>query len=330
MMPAGPMRVSIVIPTHRRPELLERCLVAVTRQSFPAAEYEVLIADDAADSATRLLVERMARTSRDRGGPEIGYVAVTETRGPAGARNAGAGLARGAVLAFTDDDTIPSSQWLACGVRAIEAGADAVTGRTIVPLDCSRPSDYERDVARLGQAEFVTANCFIRASVFQKLGGFDERFTRAWREDSDLHFRLLDGGYAIDQAHDAIVVHPVRRASWGVSLRQQRKSQDNALLYKKHPERYRERIQSGAPIAYYVATASLMVLAGAHGRHSQLSRAATAIWSAVTLRFAARRLRGASLAPGHVAEMLVTSALIPPLSIFWRIRGAARQRVLFF
>jgi len=41
------------------------------------------------------------------------------------------------------------------------------------------------------------------------------------------------------------------------------------------------------------------------------------------------RLRGTSHAPGHIAEMAVTSALIPPLSVFWRLRGAVKFRVLF-
>jgi hypothetical protein len=45
--------------------------------------------------------------------------------------------------------------------------------------------------------------------------------------------------------------------------------------------------------------------------------------------FCVRRLQHTSHAPGHVAEMIVTSALIPPLAIFWRLRGALKFRVLF-
>jgi len=40
-------------------------------------------------------------------------------------------------------------------------------------------------------------------------------------------------------------------------------------------------------------------------------------------------LRGTSKAPTHIAEMIVTSILIPPLSVFWRIVGALRYRVAF-
>jgi hypothetical protein len=46
-------------------------------------------------------------------------------------------------------------------------------------------------------------------------------------------------------------------------------------------------------------------------------------------RFAAMRLRGASLAPSHVAEMLCTSALIPFLALWWRAVGVLRFKVIY-
>ena len=53
-------------------------------------------------------------------------------------------------------------------------------------------------------------------------------------------------------------------------------------------------------------------------------------WMVVTLSIARRRLRGNSLAPAHVAEMLVTSAVLPLASFYWGVRGAIRYRVLFW
>src|SRR5690606_40462360 len=58
-----------------------------------------------------------------------------------------------------------------------------------------------------------------------------------------LYFRLIDGGARVVHAADAVVVHPVRPAPWGVSLAQQRKVLYDALLFKKHRELYRERIR---------------------------------------------------------------------------------------
>ncbi len=53
------------------------------------------------------------------------------------------------------------------------------------------------------------------------------------------------------------------------------------------------------------------------------------LWFALTARFCGRRLTGTSHAVGHVAEMAVTSALIPPLAVFWRLAGAVKYRVPF-
>lgn len=315
------MFVSVVIPTYRRPDPLARCLAAVTAQDVD--DYEVIVADDAANDATRRQVESI--TSR----VPVRYVAVAGDHGPAAARNRGWHAARGDVIAFTDDDTIPDPGWLRAGRMAIEAGADAVTGRTIVPLPAA-PTDYERNEAGLERGEFITANCLVRRDALKAVGGFDERFTAAWREDSDLQFALLERGCRIERAADAVVVHPVRPAPWGVSLRQQRKSRFDALLCRKHPRLYRDRIRPGTPWNYYAIVAALLAGASAAVAASGiLATGAAAVWLVLTGRFVARRLRGTPHAPRHFAEMCVTSVLIPPLAVFWRLNGAVRFRAWF-
>jgi hypothetical protein len=52
-------------------------------------------------------------------------------------------------------------------------------------------------------------------------------------------------------------------------------------------------------------------------------------WAGIGIGFAQRRLADTSHAPAHVAEMVVTSFLIPWLSVYWRTRGALRFRVAF-
>jgi len=319
------MRVSVVVPTHNRPELLDRCLTTLAAQELDSDDYEIIVADDAASDATRRRVAAWA----DYSDVVFRYVTPSGAHGPAAARNAGWRAARGRIIAFTDDDCVPDLRWLTEGVAAIEARADAASGRVIVPLP-KRPTDYERDAAGLQSAEFVTANCFVRRDALEAVGGFDERYAAAWREDSDLQFSLLERGFRIDRAPRAVVVHPIRPAPWGVSLRQQRKSLFNALLYKKFPQRYRRGIQSAPPWSYYatvgaVAAAGASIVAGL----PTVGLGAAVVWAALTARFCVRRLRGASTAPRHVLEMAVTSALIPPLSVFWRLYGAFKFRVLF-
>jgi glycosyltransferase involved in cell wall biosynthesis len=332
-------RVSVIVPTFKRPDLLARCLDALMRQDIDPSSYEVIVADDAACPMTREQVERYARRVAACG-HAVRYVPVTNGHGPAAARNAGWRAARGEIIAFTDDDCIPTPAWLRAGLAAFARGAVGVSGKIIVPLPCI-PTDYERNAAHLATAEFVTANCFYRRDCLAGVGGFDERFTAAWREDSDLIFTLLSrhsGNHhepagaqqAFVHAPEAVVIHPVRPARWGISVRQQRKSMFNALLYKKHPVLYREKIQAAPPWRYYgILGALLAICLGLLGRNKGLTALAVCAWIAMTGQFCRERLRHVSHEPRHVAEMVVTSIIIPPLAIFWRLRGAFKFRVWF-
>ncbi|MDQ6680410.1 MAG: glycosyltransferase [Pseudomonadota bacterium] len=332
--PAEALRISVVIPTYRRPDLLCRCLAAVFAQRLERSAFEVIVVDDGHTADTQAVVDAF-RMRPD--GPVLRFIRPKQGRGPAVARNAGWRAAYGKLIAFTDDDTIPDPDWLAEGERAFLPGLVALCGRVSVPPAAGaavrggyRPTDHELMTRGLESAEFVTANAFVRRSALLTVGGFDERFQRAWREDSDLQFRLLRDAGPVGRSKTAVVLHPVRAEPWGVCLRQQKNVFFDALLYKKHPRLYRERILPSPPWNYYAIVG--------------LTLAAPALWfvdiggSAVVsllfalggvLRLAAKRLRRTSHTPGHVGEMVLTSALIPFLSVYWRLRGAIHFRVLF-
>src|SRR5919107_1797272 len=124
------IRGSVVIPTYRRPELLERVLEALTKQDLPADEFEVIVCDDAGSEETCAQVERWRAAS------PVSFVyltAATPKLGPAAMRNAGWRAARGDVIAFTDDDTIPEPDWLRRGLLALaDDAADAASGQIVV------------------------------------------------------------------------------------------------------------------------------------------------------------------------------------------------------
>lgn len=80
-------------------------------------------------------------------------------------------------------------------------------------------------------------------------------------EHSDFHFHLLEKGARIKHVPQALVVHPVRPARWGVSISRQRKIQFDALLYKKHPLLYRRKIRATPRWDYYLTVAAIPVLA---------------------------------------------------------------------
>jgi glycosyltransferase involved in cell wall biosynthesis len=319
------VQLSVVIPTYKRPKLLLRCLDALAVQTFEQGSYEVIVVSDGNDPLTN---EALAQF--DAGGVyQLRYKALPEKKGPAAARNYGWLAAKGELIVFTDDDCIPDTNFLSAYYQAFIACKErAFTGKTIVPLP-KHPTDYERNTAGLEKAEFITANCACPKKLLYLTGGFDEEFAMAWREDSELEFKLINAGIPIVKVNGALVVHPVRRAVWGVSLLEQKKTMYNALLYKKHPNLYRGKIQPYPPIYYYaIAACFTVMLAGLFFHLPTLTIWGLISWLGLTLNFAYRRLRPTSLMPAHVLEMLVTSVLIPFLSLYWQFYGAVKYRKL--
>ena len=322
-------RVSVVVPTYKRLDLLQRCLHALLTQDFALEAYEIIVVDDANDENLRQLFVQWQQEAYARN-QTLRYIPVrSKQHGPAIARNLGWQAARGEIIAFTDDDCIPLTNWLTMGVCAFSSNVMAVSGHVIVPLP-DIPSDYEYSASHLETSLFVTANCFYRRSTLLELGGFDERFTLAWREDSDLFFTLLERNMAWRRAPEAKVLHPIRQAPWGVSIKQQRKSMFNALLYKKHPLLYRQHIQKNPPWHYYMLLAALLVgIIGLGCKSKFLSISGFGLWTWLTTHFCIQRLQHTSRTPMHVMEMIITSLIIPPLAIYWRLAGMVKFRVPF-
>ena len=307
---------------------MKRCLSAVADQTIDPSLYEIVAVDDGGSVDTWKTVRTVAATGPM---PAIRYLAAPSRGGPAAARNLGWRAARGTIIAFTDDDCIPSPDWLAEGLAMfVDPGVSGAWGRIVVPLP-ERPTDHDLNTKGLERSPCATANCFYHKAALALVGGFDERFTSAWREDSDLQFMLLERGSRLLSCERAVVVHPSRPAPWGISVRQQRNNMFNALLYKKHPRLYRALLQRQPPWRYYAIVAALLsaIAAAAVAPSSPLAVVGAAVWTGLTAHFCRRRLRNTSRHPRHVAEMALTSALIPPTAIFWRLLGAIRYRTPF-
>ncbi|HEY3475062.1 MAG TPA: glycosyltransferase, partial [Anaerolineales bacterium] len=163
------IQVSVVVPTYKRPHLLRNCLNALVNQQYPPEAYEIIIVDDACSEETRALVEGFsgqAYVCKSDSCAQIRYAIAAQTQGPAAARNVGWQMARGEIIAFTDDDCLPEANWLQEGMAALSDGLAGVSGQIIVPIPAD-PTDYEKNVSRLEEGEFVTANCFYRRSALE-------------------------------------------------------------------------------------------------------------------------------------------------------------------
>lgn len=219
MTPDAPF-FSVIVPTRDRPAPLERCLDALTRQTYPRERFEVVVVDDRSKRPVRPIVEAFEDRLRVR--PLRGAGA-----GPARARNLGAREAGGDVLAFTDDDCRPRPGWLATLAEALlldpgaGAGGRAVNVREANPFSTASQllidhlCDHYNQPGGVG-AFFTTSNLALPAPAFAALGGFSETFGTPGGEDRELVDRWLRSGRRILWTPEAVVDHdhPLTLASF--------------------------------------------------------------------------------------------------------------------
>nr|WP_055501011.1 glycosyltransferase [Nonomuraea pusilla] len=321
--------ITVVIPTIGRPSLA--ATLAALEPSLP-----VIVVDDRPDRQAR---EALAVP---------GHVTVVRSGGlgPAAARNAGWRAARTPWVAFLDDDVVPEPGWaeaLEKDLTDLPADVAGSQGRLVVPLpEGRRPTDAERNTAGLAEALWPTADMAYRRSALEDVGGFDERFPRAYREDADLALRVGRAGHRLVVGRRR-TVHPVRDDGFWASVRLQRGNADDALMRRLHGPAWRQAI-GGAPgrlrlHAVTTAAAAAAVLAvgvsavcsGAgdrRGARRALSAAASAagLWAGLTAEFVWRRVAPGPRTPGEVLRMAVTSVAIPPVACAHRLRGEWRVR----
>src|SRR3954465_9724710 len=216
-------RTTLVVPTLGRQSLVALCRALAT-QSVPV-DVPVVLVDDRRPDRDR---PDLAALLHQELGPDHGLdlrVVTAGGGGPARARNIGWRHARTAWVSFLDDDVVPDPDWYARLLDDLDAserrGAAGSSGRVRVPLPADRrPTDWERGTKGLETARWITADLSYRRSELAAVGGVDERFPRAFREDADLALRLGgDRGRLV--AGTRGVAHPVRPADDWVSLRQQ-------------------------------------------------------------------------------------------------------------
>ncbi|GLY47830.1 hypothetical protein Lesp01_14860 [Lentzea sp. NBRC 102530] len=281
-------------------------------------------------------LDRLLDSLAEGDGPEPHEVIVVDDRvtrlGPAAARNTGWRAASGDWVAFVDDDVVLASDWkarLCADLADLPADVGASQARIVVPLPGGRlPTDAERGTAGLASAHWITADMAYRREALARAGGFDERFPRAYREDAELALRVQELGYRIVRG-SRVTTHPVKPATFLTSVRDQRGNADDALLRRLAGPRWRSRIggASGRLRSHALTTAAglLAVLCGALGLRL-CARACAAVWGGRTALFAAERIAPGPKTVDEIARMVVTSALIPPVACWHRLRGELRHR----
>jgi glycosyltransferase involved in cell wall biosynthesis len=202
---------SIIIPTYRRRASLVRCVEAIQALDFPRDRFELLVVDDGSPTPPADLVESLDLSL-------AAQLVCAPHRGPAAARNAGARLARGHHLVFTDDDCAPRPGWLRAIDRAVASSPApiAIGGHTVNILADNLFATASQDIVDFlydyyGESAphrfFTSNNLVVSRAEFMEMGGFDEQFHLAAAEDRDLCERWLAAGREMRYAADAVVDH---------------------------------------------------------------------------------------------------------------------------
>ena len=280
--PAGAVTlVSVIVPVHRHWPLVPGLLAALAAQELDADAFEVVIVDnDAPAPPPPLELPRNAR------------VLPCPAPGAYAARNAGAAVARGRLLAFTDADCRPAPGWLAAFAAARAPGLLAGPVEMLPPPGPLRPCAAFDLVRGIPQARYVargyaaTANLAVPAALFRTLGGFDP--ARRSGGDAELCRRAGRTGHALSLVPGAVVVHPCR-ASWAELARKARRVKGGQVAAGPLPRRLAWSLRTLAPPLDELAR----LLAAPHPARARLLAAAVrlGLWG-VELAETARLLTG--------------------------------------
>lgn len=212
-------RVTIVVPTFRRPELLRACVTGCGRQVLDESiAVEIVVVDNCPDGSARPVIDSLA----DRSACPVRYVSEV-VPGISAARNAGLSHASGEFVAFVDDDEVPGPNWLSCLVdTARRFEADAVLG-PVTPLNPLRgevtpawpptgtvlgSTTVSPFWSRAGKAfpRLATNNVLLRITSRSIEGvRFDHRLGLTGGEDTVYFNTIIGGGAKLVSCAEAIV-----------------------------------------------------------------------------------------------------------------------------
>lgn len=199
--------VSIIIPVFNDSKRLLSCLRSLYCQTYPYSRYEVIVVDNGSTENIYSVCKQF---------PNVRYLRELK-RGSYAARNCGVRAARGEILAFTDSDCIPATDWIKAGVQSlISTNAGIVAGHIEMSYLRSHPNpvEYMDRLMHLNQQRYAekgyaaTGNAFTWAWMFGRVGMFNDRLLslgdREWGE------RVSKLGYRVVYSSDVYAQHPAR------------------------------------------------------------------------------------------------------------------------
>ena len=206
MAPETDLSASVVIPCYNAAEVVGRQLAALQRQQVEFM-WEIVVADNGSTDELAGAVAEYA----------VGPVPVTvcdasERRGINHARNVGSRRARGRFILLCDADDQVTDGWLAAMVKALASGSTLVGGRLIRVAPDQTPLDMPEAGPR-NHLKFLPwpqgANCGFARTVYDEVGGFDERY-QGGGDEADFFWRAQLCGHALTYVPDAAILYTQR------------------------------------------------------------------------------------------------------------------------
>ncbi|RFC50932.1 MAG: Glycosyltransferase involved in cell wall bisynthesis [Verrucomicrobia bacterium] len=232
--PAGPLQLTVAIPTYNRADFLRQTLAGLARQDFPRGSFEVLVIDNNSTDHTRAVVAEFAGST-----PAPRYLLETK-QGLDHARNRAISEARGDILVFADDDILMSPDWLTQLVAPLftdSAHRVGAVGGEVIPVfpdglppwvaEWHAPLAFRADAGPLiAKDSPMGANLALPKWVFEKLGLFHTALDRAAGNyfsggDSEMIRRVRAAGLEVWFAPAAAVQHqmPASRTTFRYASR---------------------------------------------------------------------------------------------------------------
>lgn len=233
-------KVSVVIPTHFRLDLVETILNHLNQQTYPIDQFEVIIVSTG-DDGTSEWVEK----NKQKYLFSLSHFHVpedeTEGKDVSAKRTYGATQAKGEWLAFLDNDMQPEPDWLIEASRFFdEESIGGIEGQTLIP-QIDRPTLTYKGLLRVvNPGGYQSCNIFFRKSDFFATEGYSKEFPW-YLEDTDAAWSILDLKKEIIFAGKAKATHPVPPAAPWRLLHEAKGAVLKPKLYKRHKEIYREK-----------------------------------------------------------------------------------------
>ena len=230
---------SVIVCTRNGRDRIDRCLHAI--RLLEGGPYETVVVDDGSDDGTADMVAAAF--------PWVKLLRLPAS-GLAAARNAGAAMAGGDFLAFTDDDCVPDREWLLRLGRVLRHGGFAAAGGPNLPpppqswreaVVAAAPGAPSHVLLDDEEAEHLPGcNFAVSKTAFAAIGGFDPQFHTAG-DDVDFCWRLRDAGFRLGFAPGAFVWHRRRTTLCGFLRQQYGYGVAESLLLRKFPARFSPR-----------------------------------------------------------------------------------------